>query len=134
MFYSRQIDSVLRLVAKYGQTVTWRKATSGIVDTNKPWIKTEDLIDTYFPKVLFLPKYWRTTGTSEYIMGEIPTGEMIGYMGNTDSLVSTNGVIGLTVSINDTLLVGTKEYILDPFEALNPNGEGVILYELRFKL
>lgn len=123
--YDRQISTAKRLIAKYGERVTWNSALPSVPVTDKPWESNPVSTAAYDTTVAFFP-----TGSSigQLIRfmknGDIPTGNELGYMAQVE----------FTPSSLDTLTRSDGSvYRVKSIDPLNPNGEGVILYTLEFQ-
>lgn len=124
--YDRQIALALRLIAAKGETVTWRKYVDGMGGTDaNPAAATND---DHTVKVVFLPSKLNALGTFLSMVGgtEVPSGALTGLMGQ----------VNFTPELADVVVRASGEVLSIPdesgIEALDPNGEGVILYKLRF--
>jgi hypothetical protein len=120
--FDRQIDTALRLIKQYGQTVIWEKKLSlSAPDPTKPW---EQVASTalYEPYICFLPldlqgkEFLQSLGG-----GEAASGAFYGLMGNVPF-------------VPDRLDVVTRDGIkldIESIDLLSPNGQK-ILYTIIF--
>lgn len=125
--FDRQIATAKRLIAKYGETVTWHSAPPSVpTDDDTPWNGTDVApIDRPGIKVAFFPTE-SSIGQLIRMMrnSDVPTGNELGYMAQVPFEVSSLD----TLTRRDGSVYRIKN--IDP---LDPNGEGVILYTLEFQ-
>lgn len=119
--YDRQIATATRLVAKYGQSVVWRKVGILTPDPSQPWENTNGTTVDNSVKMVFLTK-WRDELLLKYLKGtDIPTGANFGLM----------GVQSFVPAINDYVVRGSDNYIVKDIDIISPNGTP-ILYIVSF--
>lgn len=127
--FDRQIESVKRLIEKYGELITFKRLAYTVSDPNKPWLQTEIPETNKDLKIVFL-----SPGASastlfgrellQYLKGtQTITGEVRGYMAS-GSIVPRQ---------NDIVIRNGKEIKISAIDILNPNGQD-ILYTLEFYL
>lgn len=121
--YDRQIATAKRLIAKFGQSVTWRVVADGTVsDADRPWLETPATPTDYTVAIAFLPLERQFQELLRYIKGaEVATGSIYGLM----------GAVTFTPSLRDVVLRSAKEYRIRSIDELAPNGEP-ILYTVEF--
>lgn len=123
--FDRQRATAARLIALNGQTVTWQaRRSSG--PAAKP---TGQAVTSYAVKMIFLtPKLNSLAKALSVLAGtEIASGGFIGLMA---------GDITFEPKLVDTVLRGTEVLSILPengIEKLDPNGEGAILWYVRFQ-
>ena len=122
--YDRQRATALRLIAAKGQEVIWQQqtATGGTPAKPAATATVEHLV-----RIVFLPVEREYVGTFLQLIRDtdIPEGYMLGMM----------GFVPFTPSLKDTVLRGAETLHLSQrngVEVINPNGEGAVLYMLRF--
>ena len=125
--FDRQIATAKRLIAKYGEPVTWHSAPTSVPsDDDQPWNGTDvKPIDRPGIRVAFFPTN-SSIGQLIRMMrnSDIPTGNELGYMAQ----------VPFEVSSLDTLTRRNGSvYRIKNIDPLDPNGEGVILYTLEFQ-
>jgi hypothetical protein len=124
--FDRQIATAQRLIAKYGQSVTWREPAEGLpADPEKPWSKTAAVpIDHAGIKICFVPakeNEWRKL--LAYLKGtEVPTTKLAGLM----------GAVTFTPALKHIVLRDGKQLRIASIDCLSPNGQK-ILYTLEFE-
>lgn len=120
--FDRQIETALRLVGKYGQSVQWAKSLPVVADPNFPTRVTDGPITFYSPHICFLPldmagkEFIRSLGG-----GEAVSGTYYGLMGSVPFVPSTRDVVTRD---------GVKLDIMS-IDLLSPNGQK-ILYTIIF--
>lgn len=124
--FDRQIATAKRLIAKYGETVTWNRYGESVPEeTDEPWNATDiDPIQTPV-KVAFFPTGSSISQLIRFMKNsDITTGNELGYMAQ----------VPFVPSAKDTLTrKNGSEYRIKSIDPLDPNGEGVILYTLEFQ-
>jgi hypothetical protein len=124
--YDRQIASALRMIKARGETVVWRKKSTTTGGTAaKPGTPvpgaSHDVVIVFFP----IDREYLKTYLSMLDNTEVPTGLLQGFMGQ----------VPFDPELGDTVERGSEVYSILPqngIEKLDPNGEGAILYTLRF--
>jgi len=120
--FDRQIETAKRLIAKNGQTVTWRKLGVATPDPSTPWKPAADTPEDHSPKICFLPPGRVGQELIRYLKGtEVTTGSVQGLMSAVDFEPTANDVV-----IRDGKTLRIKS--IDP---LSPNGQ-IILYTIEF--
>ncbi len=126
--YESQIQTALRLIARKGKTVVWRKLASAIVDENKPWNVSEDSLNNVDKNVsmVFLPV---SRVGQEYVRlsakGDIPEGSLYGLIGSQSFMQTLDDAKGC---INDVVVDGEKELRIKNISPIAPNGTIIIAY------
>lgn len=124
--FENSIKSASRMIRKFGQKVTWKKATTSVSDVERPWEVSSGPFPEYFPYMVILPLSSEGRGrvgqeTNNYRrQSDIQSGAVLAYM----------EAVGFEPSIDDIVLIGGKEFRIRNFDALNPNGSGAIYYTL----
>jgi hypothetical protein len=123
--FDRQIASALRMIDKYGETCTWRSRVQTGGTAAKPGGTTET---PHTVKIAFLPvdREYLMTFMARNQLTQEPSGLMQGFMGQVD----------FTPGLKDGVVRSSGEVINvvddNGIEVIDPNGEGVILYIMRF--
>jgi len=121
--YDRQKASALRLIAKYGETVSYLSVGATVPkDPSKPWLPGGTSATTYTPKIAFIPIGGSVRRMARLMKNsDVETGTTLAYMPPVpfkpslkDVITRKNGSAFRIVSI-------------DPIE---PNDEGALLYEM----
>lgn len=127
--YDRQIKAAKRIISVYGENVKWNVTPEGN-GMDKPWLPadgngTAPVTETHNVDIAFFPigsdirKVLHFMNDTNVVIGDI-----VGYMAQVD----------FEPSLKDT--IERKDGSIWRFEsidALDPNGEGVILYTLGLK-
>lgn len=126
--YSRQIATALRLIAKYGQQATWERRAPGGGTAAKP---ATSVVVSRTVKIAFLPldrEYLQTTlGKGDG--SDIASGMLTGYMGQVDFVPTLKDTVVRNVNgVDERYSITDRNGI----EVIDPNGEGAILYIVRF--
>lgn len=120
--YDRQIATAIRLIAKYGQAVTWRSANE-TENALEPWKATAGTPTDTEVSICFVPakdNEWRKL--FYYLKGtEVPAGKLAGLMGQ----------VSFTPSLKDVVIRDGKTLRIANIDLLSPNGQK-ILYTLEF--
>jgi len=121
--FDTAIATATRMIAKFGQSVTWRKMTiSTLPDANKPWLPTTDTKTEYTVSIVFLP----TNRANE---------ELIRYLKGSDvTLGSVYGLMAVQTfepRAKDTGMRGNNLLRIKNVDPVSPNGQ-VILYTIEF--
>ena len=120
--FDRAIETAKRLIAKNGQTVTWRKLGSTTPDPSTPWKPAADSPTDHTAKIVFLPPGRIGQELIRYLKGtEVTTGSVQGLMSAVDFEPSANDVV---IRDGNTLRIKS-------IDLLSPNGQ-IILYTLEF--
>lgn len=124
--FDRQRATAKRLIDKNGQSVVWQQRVAGVGGTPQKPASSTVVPNTV--TVVFLPPKRETYRAFLAMLTdtEIPTGGIVGLMW---------GGVPFTPGMKDTVLRGTEVLsIVDQngIEVIDPNGEGPILYLLRF--
>jgi len=121
--FDRQIETAKRLIAKNGQTVTWRKAGVDTPDTSKPWLPAADTPTDYDNVVIcFLPPGRVGQELIRYLKGtEVTTGSVQGLM----------SAVSFEPAANDVVIRDGKTLRIKSIDPLSPNGQ-IILYTIEF--
>lgn len=126
--FDRQIGAVKRLIAKYGQTVTFKHINPPIVlDPLKPWDIVDINPDVAYIKMVFLSP--SVSGESrinqellQYLSGSaIPSGAVRGYCASFEYIPK----------LNDIFIRDGNELTVKAIDTLAPNGQA-ILYTVEF--
>lgn len=116
--YDRQIAMAQSLIAKYGQTVTWRKSAVLTPDPNKPWEMVPGAATDYNPKMVFISKF-KEHQFLKYIPGtEIPDGLFVGIM----------PAVSFVPAINDTIIRGSETLTIEKIDEVAPNGTPIVYF------
>jgi hypothetical protein len=122
--FDRAIATAKRLIAKNGQTVTWRKTQDGVpADGAKPWKPGTTVVVDYSVPIVFLPE--SRVGFEFLAMlanTEVPKGKLTGLMAAPADFVPT---------LKDIVIRGGETYSIRTLDPLAPNGD-VILYTIGF--
>lgn len=124
--YDRQIASALRMIAKYGELCTINSVVdTPVPDSNEPW---NDGPNGPVPHVgipiAFFPLNEKQRRTVQATDGDL-TGYECAYIGQ----------LSFALGLKDFIVRGSgKVAKVISFDALNPNGEGVILHTVIVKL
>lgn len=124
--FDRQVATAKRLIAKYGEPVTWHSAPPSDAPDDQPWNGTDvQPIDRPGIRVAFFPTNSSIGQLIRFMRNsDIPTGNELGYMAQ----------VPFEVSSLDTLTRRNGSvYRIKNIDPLDPNGEGVILYTLEFQ-
>jgi hypothetical protein len=122
--FDRQRATATRLILKYGQPVTWRSRSASGGTEAKPGstvIFSHPVVIAFLtPKLQGLLK-----ALSTVMQTEVQGGGYIGLM----------AYVPFEPNLKDTVLRGSEELSIqrdNGIEKLDPNGEGAILYTIRF--
>lgn len=121
--YENMIGMALRLIAKYGQEMIWRKVENGTpLDPNKPWLPGDSAFVDYIVPIAILPNDRENRETVRYLADTtLKIGDSIGYMGQ---------VTEFAPKAKDVIVRNGIEYVIENIVSIEPNNEGVILYIL----
>lgn len=121
--FDRQIETAKRLIAKNGQTVTWRKPAATTPDVSKPWLPVAALPTDYDDVVIcFLPPGRIGEELIKFVKGsEVTTGSVQGLMAS----------VSFEPDAKDIVLRDGKTLRIKSIDPLSPNGQ-VILYTIEF--
>lgn len=123
--YDRQIAGALRTIKAKGEACLWQQRGASGGTAAKPGAGT---VIEKAVNIAFFPINLERVGTNRtMILGtEVPGGYLIGYMGHVD----------FTPTQKDTVKRASGEILeitdKNGIELIDPNGEGVILYTIRF--
>lgn len=122
--YDRQIASAKRLIAKYGQSVTWRQIRNGgINNAATPWKPGASQVTEQSVQIAFFPYTTENKQLLRHLLGtEIPVGSLTGYM----------SAVNFEPTLKDTVLRDGKILSIKSIDPLAPNGQ-VIMYTLQFE-
>lgn len=115
-----------RLVAKYGQDVTWSKIRDGTPsDSNKPWVPGDSEVTNYSVKMVFVPdSYDNSRGAYEYFpKSDLPVGVVIGIMVD----------VPFVPSLKDTVSRGGHILRIEDIKEVRPNSESATLWKIRMR-
>jgi hypothetical protein len=120
--YDRQIASALRMIKKYGQPVTITQDTV-TKDPDQPWVETPGIITKPDVMCAFFPPTLRTMQTAGITAKtDVPMGYAEVYIGQ---------IAGFQMTPKDRITDKAGNiWNIKYFNAINPNGDGVILYEI----
>lgn len=119
--YDTSIAMAQRLIAKKGKIVTWRQLVESTADPSKPWTRTQSQVDTQV-SIVFLTLDTQLYKTLLYLTGtEVRTGSFYGLMGS----------VGITPSLKDVVIDGSREITIKNIDTLEPNGT-VVLHTVEF--
>lgn len=126
--YDRQIETVLRVIAKDGQAVQWQQpatdATAPPVDADQPWNATDAPSTQYGVNILFLPTGKGNNAFLAFLTGkDVPTSKLYGLMGAVEAFKPT---------ALDTVYRDGVALAITSIDVLAPNGQ-IILYTVEFK-
>lgn len=124
--FDRQIATAQRLIAKYGQDVTWQTVVDGApADAAKPWKPAEATDTQTTTKVCFVAvrdNDWRKL--LAYLKGtEVPVGRLAGLMA---------GNVSFTPKLKDIVIRDGVTLNVTNIDLVSPNGQK-ILYILEFQ-
>lgn len=124
--FDRQIATAQRLIAKYGQDVTWQTVVDGSpADPLKPWKPSEAADTQTTAKICFVPvrdNDWRKL--LAYLKGtEVPAGKLAGLMA---------GNVTFDPKLKDIVVRDGVTLNVSNIDLLSPNGQK-ILYILEFE-
>jgi|SRR5688572_25129759 len=124
--FDRQIATAVRLIAKYGQAVTWQTVVDGApVDAGQPWKPTEAADTPNEATICFVPvrdNDWRKL--LAYLKGsEVPVGKLAGLMA---------GNVAFDPKLKDIVIRDGVTLNVTNIDLLSPNGQK-ILYILEFE-
>lgn len=124
--FDRQTATALRLIDRYGAAVTWRKFITP--DDDNPADPTDPAEEDHPVKIAFFTNNELSlfTTLSSLLGTEVPNGKMYGIMGHVDFIPQLTDLI-VGSPFGDLRLLQDNG-----LDELNPNGEGAILYTLRF--
>jgi hypothetical protein len=123
--YDRQVAQAVKLIAKYGQLVTWRKQTVEQADVNAPWkttAKAGQPVD-YSVKIVF-PRDGKGLANALYhlIKGtDVPTGAPRGLMAS----------VAFTPELTDLVIRDGVKMMIKTIDPLAPGGI-ILLYHITF--
>lgn len=121
--FDRAIATALKLIKKNGQEVVWRKVSTSIPDTAKPWLNGSATPVDKDCVICFLPINKEMREMLTFIRGtEVLGGSVAGLMGAVD----------FTPSPVDTVIRDGVVYTINNLDILAPNGQ-VVLYTIEFK-
>lgn len=121
--FDRSIATAKRLIAKYGQAVTWRQITDVLPDPNEPWNPGEPEIVNNTVVIAFLPVGKEQLETLRLRPGtEVPKVSEMGYM---------FGGVEFEPNMKDVVVRNGVELSIVYIDELHPNGQE-ILYTVLF--
>ncbi|MCW2763981.1 MAG: hypothetical protein JWR85_4182 [Marmoricola sp.] len=122
--FSRQIENAKKSIARKGQWVLWNKNPNGVADPATPWLPTDSASLGYVVKILFVPFHLQLADFVRAAVGsEVKSGQVKGLMAS----------VGFTPDPQDTVNRAGVMLQIESIDTLDPNGEGVILYTIKFK-
>jgi hypothetical protein len=124
--FDRQIATAVRLIAKYGQAVTWQIVNDGTpADAAKPWKPSEATDTSNTVTICFVPireNDWRKL--LMYLKGtEVPIGRLAGLMA---------GNVAFEPKLKDVVVRDNVTLHVSSVDLISPNGQK-ILYVLEFE-
>jgi hypothetical protein len=125
--YEAQIQTALRLIARKGKIVVWRKLAE-TVDSLKPWKQSADAANNVDVNVsmVFLPV---SRVGQEYVRfatgGDIPEGSLYGLIGSQSFMLTLDDA---KECLKDVVIDGLKEYRIKNISPIAPNGNVIIAY------
>jgi hypothetical protein len=122
--YTRQIESAKRLIAKYGQAVTFRKIANGTPENlEMPWKPGPAVQTDYSVSMAFFP-VGRVKNEFEHYSKDMqtPEGSELGYMASQD----------FVPAIKDVVLRGGEVLTVRSIDRIAPDGTP-ILYIVHFE-
>uniref|UniRef100_A0AAU6W1F2 Head-tail joining protein n=1 Tax=Pseudomonas phage Pavpe01 TaxID=3138545 RepID=A0AAU6W1F2_9VIRU len=124
--YDRQVATAKRLIAKYGELVTWNSYGASVPeDPAEPWNPTDIEPDKHTVRVAFFPTGSSISQLIRFMKnGDIETGNELGYMAQVPFVPSGKDTLTRTDG---------SEYRIKNIDPIDPNGEGVILYTVEFQ-
>lgn len=123
--FDRRFKTAKRLIDKYGEMAVFSHYETTEVNPTKPWDGEGKVTKEYNIKCVFLPNTSNLKQTLDHLRDSTtPTSDTIGYITGIDFKPTMNDFI----TRND----GTKYAVLNG-DAINPNGEGNILWTLELK-
>ena len=87
--FGRQLEAARRMIAKYGQSVTFRTLTDGTLpDPNAPWLPGTPVSVDYAVKIAFFPNSTQNNEFLHYVQGtDVPAGTEVGYLSPSDRVL-----------------------------------------------
>lgn len=123
--FDRQFKTAKRLLDKYGETAVFSHYEATEVDPSKPWLSSGKTTSEHNVKCVFLPNTSNLKQTLEKLGNSTtPSSDTVGYITGISFKPTMNDFI--------TRGDGTKYTVLNG-DAINPNGEGNILWVLELK-
>lgn len=114
--FDRQIATAKTLIAKYGQSCTWRKTAVSTPNPAKPWEMLPGANTDTTVKVVFVSKFKEHFFLKYMANTEIPEGLFVGYM----------AAQSFTPAINDLLIRGSETLTIQAVDIVAPNGEPIL--------
>lgn len=122
--YDRQIATAKRLIAKYGQSVTWRQIRNGAINNAAtPWKPSASEVTEKTAQIAFFPYTTENKQLLRHLLGtEVPVGSLTGYMPSVD----------FEPALKDTVVRDNKVLSIKSIDPISPNGQ-IILYTIQFE-
>ena len=117
--YTAMIASAKRLIASYGQVVTWRKLDDSVAaDDAEPWKPAPARTVDISVHMVFLPDDRRGYEALVALAGtDVPKGKLVGYLAQQ----------AFKPSLKDTIIRNGESYGIRTITPISPAGE-VIMY------
>jgi len=124
--YTEDIEFVLELIEETGQAVTFKSLVDGVPsDPAKPWKPSAGSSTDHPVKIAFLPRERENEKRVQYRKEtDISMGLILGYMGQ----------VNVVPKLKDIVIRGSKTYVVETIDTVEPNDEGVILYTFEFSI
>jgi hypothetical protein len=105
------VNTANRLISNFGQSVTWVRIAS-VTNSETPWApetqtRTEVPVD-----IAFLPVGVQARAYIQHVVGEVPGGSTLGYMGD----------VGFQPVRTDVVLRDGIEWRIEKVETIQPDG------------
>ena len=119
--FGRQLEAARRMIAKYGQSVTFRTLTDGALpDPNAPWLPGTPVNVDHAVKIAFFPNSTQNNEFLHYVQGtDVPAGTEVGYLAPS----------GFEPTLKDLIIRSGKTLAIKSVDRIAPNGE-ILLYIL----
>ena len=124
--YDRQVATALRLLAKKGRTVTYRRLANGVAPSDTPWKDPGQVAQDVTVSIVFLPASMGNTARQSPVTKgysqegpqqfNVPRKLKVAYMGD----------VGFEPSLKDVIVVAGVEHRIKSCDTLDPNGQTII--------
>lgn len=121
--YDRQIASAKRMIAKYGETVSWKVKVESDQPSDTPWHSNPPTEIEHSPKIAFFPNTGSFAKAMQMMTGkEYSVGNVLGYMPAVDFKPDMTG---------EVIRKDGRKLEIKSIDEICPNGE-VVLYTIEF--